>query len=293
MKFIIMTENFTDVNGNNICYEIHGEGDPVILVHGFGSKKESWIAQVPTLSKKYKVIIFDNIGAGKSDRPKQTYTMETFADSIKGFLDNLKIDKAKAVIGWSLGGMIVQHFVLKYPERVDKVGLLFTNYKGAGGDLYKKMRHDGLDLLKKDPAKYFWDSARASFYQKFRKQMETEPTKKFFGIWSAEDLIKENTINPASHEDIDDQANALETHNTLERLSEIKNECLLIAASHDKLTPKSTMQQMHERIPNSSFKIIEKAGHGAPHSRALEVNQIILDFLEISKEKLIEHIIEG
>ena len=101
-----MPELFAEVNGIKFCYEILGEGDPLILVHGFGSKKESWIAQFKPFSEHFKVIRFDNRGSGKSHRPKEIYTMEVFADDIAGLMDYLKIDKAH-IIGWSLGGMIV------------------------------------------------------------------------------------------------------------------------------------------------------------------------------------------
>ncbi|MBD3254754.1 MAG: alpha/beta fold hydrolase, partial [Candidatus Lokiarchaeota archaeon] len=129
-----MTEKFAEINGIIICYEIRGQGEPIVLVHGFGSSKETWLAQAPVLSKYYKVITLDNRGAGKSERPNKKYSMETFSDDIQGLLDHLKIPKAKAVLGWSLGGMIVQHFALKYPDRAEKIGLLFTNYKGTGGE---------------------------------------------------------------------------------------------------------------------------------------------------------------
>ena len=97
--------NFADVNGIKICYEIHGDGYPVILVHGFGSKKEAWVAQTSPLAEYFKVITFDNRGAGKSDRPDGPYTMEIYADDIRGLMDFLKIEKAH-VLGWSLGGML-------------------------------------------------------------------------------------------------------------------------------------------------------------------------------------------
>jgi pimeloyl-ACP methyl ester carboxylesterase len=276
-----MSQLFAEVNGIKICYEINGpeDGEPIFLVHGFGSKKETWVAQVPMLSKNYKVITFDNRGAGKSDRPQQIYTMEVFADDIAALMDYLDVKKARAIIGWSLGGMIVQHFLLKYQERVESAALLFTNYKGAGGEHYKKHRHEGLDLLKKDPSAYFWQSAIMNFHQKFRKEMAKNPKKKFFGLWSAEDQIKENTINPPTHEDIDNQATALETHNTLDKLHEIKIPVLLIAGSHDRLCPLSTMKEMDQQLPNSTLNVIERAGHGAPHSRAPEVNKIIMDSL--------------
>ena len=120
-----MTEQFADVNGIKICYDIHGDGDPVILIHGFSDRKEHWRAQVGTLSKHFKVIRMDNRGAGKSDRPDGDYTMEDYASDIAGLMDSLGIEKSH-IIGHSLGGMIAQNFAILYPNRVDKLILINT-----------------------------------------------------------------------------------------------------------------------------------------------------------------------
>ncbi len=276
-----MTNLFADVNGIKICYEIKGEGEPILLVHGFGSKKETWIAQFKPFSEHFKIIRFDNRGAGKSDRPKGVYTMEVFADDIAGLLDYLEIDKVH-IIGWSLGGMIVQNFVIKYPDRVKKMVLINTNYgqpDESGAEVYKNMRLVDLKLRKEDPKKSFWQSARGGFYIKFRKQMEAEPSKKWYGLWSVEDLIENRMTDPPTVEDIGVQAEAANTHHTLERLHEIQNESLLITSTHDRVMPMAVMKEMHERIPNSTLKIIDKAGHDSPLSRAPEVNSIIIEFL--------------
>ena len=276
-----MTELFADVNGIKVCYEILGKGDPVILIHGFGGKKESWIAQFKPLSEHFKVIRFDNRGAGKSDRPKGVYTMELFADDIAGLMDYLKIEKAH-IIGWSLGGMIVQNFILKYPERVNKVVLINTNHgfpSEDGPEVYKNMRLEEVGQKKVDPVKTFWNGARTGFYMKFRKQMEVDPSKKWYDLWSVEDLIKESTINPATVEDIEFQAAALKTHDTFARLNQVKNQILLITASNDRITPRSSMEEIHSRIHNSVIKVIEKAGHDSPLSNAPEVNNSIREFL--------------
>jgi len=277
-----MIESYADVNGIKMCFEILGEGDLVLLIHGLGSKKESWVGQFKPLSEHFKVIRFDNRGAGKSDRPKGDYSMELFADDIAGLMDFLKIEKTH-IIGWSLGGMIVQNFVLKYPERVNKMVLINTNYgthDESGAEAYKNMRLEGLKAIKEDPEKAFWHSLRQNYHINFRKQLEAEPSKKWYGLWSAEDLIKESMINPPTIEDIEVQAKAASTHHTLERLHEIKNESLLITSTHDRVMPVAVMKEMHERIPNSTLKIIDKAGHGSPRSRAPEINQIIIDFLK-------------
>ena len=280
-----MTECFADVNRIKICYEIHGKDDsyPLICVHGFGSKKETWIAQVGELSKYYKVIIFDLRGAGKSGRPtKPRYTMEMFADDIKGLMDFLNIKKAH-IVGRSMGGMIAQNFVLKYPEKVNKLILINTSAgirNKESIEIFKRNQLERFKLIKDDPEKAFWRDTRLGFYIKFRKQMESNPKKKFYGIWSVEDLIKYIQINPSTPQDIENQAHAVKTHNAFERLNQIKNETLLLAAGRDKLVPKFLVREIHERIPNSIFKVIDKAGHESHYSRAPEVNKIILDFLE-------------
>ena len=110
--------------------------------------------------------------------------------------------------------------------------------------------------------------------------MEKDPKKKFFGIWSAEDYIKIMSTDPPTPQDITNQGDALKTHKTFDRLSEIKSPTLLIAASHDRITAKVSMEEMHQKIPNSTFVVIEKSGHFAPMTRTPEVNKAIMDFLK-------------
>ena len=275
-----MTEQFAQIGDIKLCYEILGKEDgyPILLIHGFVVKKEVWMSQVGELSQHFKVIRFDNRGSGKSSRPAGT-TMEMFADDTKNFLDYLHIEKTH-VMGWSLGGMIAQNFVLKYPEKVNKLVLICTvpGYPTEEGpELYKKMRLHELEL---GPEKAFWETARANFHSTYRREMEKDPKKIYFGIWSAEDFIKMLSIDPATPQDIINQGEALKTHNTYDGLKKINNQTLLIAASHDRLTSQVTMEQMNQEIPNSSLVIIEKAGHYAPMTRTPEVNKAIMEFLK-------------
>ena len=175
-----MTELFTNVNGIKICYEINGDGYPLILIHGVGAKKETWIAQKEVLSKKFNLIALDLRGSGKSDRPDFPYTMEMFANDIKGLMDNLKIKKAH-IAGRSMGGMIAQHFVLMYPQYVDKLILITTSPRfpdKEGIDLLIETNIQQLERSKLEPVKTYWERTRFLFHQKFRKEMEVNPDKK-------------------------------------------------------------------------------------------------------------------
>ena len=282
-----MSELFAEINGIRICYDIHGEGEPVVLIHGFSDRKEHWRAQVDELAEHFKIIRFDNRGAGKSDRPDETYTMDVYADDINGLLDHLNVDITN-IIGHSLGGMIVQNFVLKYPERVNKVVLINTipgiTPPGVppdqGIEMYRKNAIAGLEARKESPINAFLAGAKPSYSRNFWKQMKEDTKKKFHGIWSVEDLLEEKTKYGPTAADYNHQAEALKTHNVYERLHEIKNEVLVLAADKDKTCPKLICEKMHELLPNSKFIVIENAGHQSVLEYPHIINQHIIKFLE-------------
>ncbi|MFX1446279.1 MAG: alpha/beta fold hydrolase [Promethearchaeota archaeon] len=274
--------SIANVNGINISYEIKGEGFPVTFIHGFGSKKEIWKPQIIEFSKYYKTLTFDLRGTGKSDRPNYPYTMEMLVKDIKNLLDYLQIEQTH-LIGRSFGGMIAQNFVLKYPKHVKKLILIATNAKFddlEAVDIVLNNRIKEIEMIKIDPIKAFWNKSVFVFHQKFRQELKNNPKKVFHNAFSLEDLIYESTINPSRAQDIINQGNAMKEHNTYDQLNEIKNNTLLLAASNDRLMPKTLMIEMNKRIPNSNLKIIEKAGHFMTISNAFEVNKLILDFLE-------------
>jgi len=282
-----MTENFANINGIKICYKTLGKGDPVILVHGFGDRKEHWRAQIGDLSQHFNVIIFDNRGAGKSDRPDGVYTMEMFADDIAGLMDWLKIKKTN-IIGHSLGGMILQNFALKYPNRINKIVLINTSPgvtppgvdPSQGIEMYKKKQITMMQGIKNDPINVFLDHAKTGYSREFWKQMKNDPKKKFHGIWSVEDLIEEKLINGPSEKDIICQSEALKSHNTYDRLNTIKSDVLILCADKDKTLPQSMSEKIHELLPNSKLIVIENAAHQSVLEYPKIVNQSIIEFLK-------------
>ncbi|MFX0043322.1 MAG: alpha/beta fold hydrolase [Candidatus Hodarchaeota archaeon] len=272
-----MTADFAFINGINICYKKYGKGYPLILVSGFSGTKEGWIAQIGTLSEKFEVIIFDNRSSGKSDHPNEPITMQMFADDLKGLMDFLQIERAH-LVGQSLGGMIVQQFTLNYPKYVNKLVLMNTTYSA-------KRIHDILikttsENLNRSPEEAFWELSPFLYHQKFRGQMKANPKKKFYNLFSVEDLIKIDIEKKVSAQDLINQAHSLLHFNSFNKLNKIKNPVLLIASSNDILTPLSFIKEMNEIIPNSILKIIHQAGHMVNISNAPEINKTIIEFLE-------------
>jgi pimeloyl-ACP methyl ester carboxylesterase len=107
---------FARTNGIRTYYQVHGKGEPVVFVHGLGLSHKSWEPQIKEFSKKYKVIVYDVRGHGKSGKSKGEYSVEMFADDLHELLWSLKIENP-VVCGLSLGGMIAQAYALKHPVK--------------------------------------------------------------------------------------------------------------------------------------------------------------------------------
>jgi len=276
-----MSESFVKINNINLCYEMRGNGEPLFLIHGFGSKKEVFIGQFQVLSQKYKVIRLDNRGSGKSDRPDMLYSMDMFVEDIKALMNFLDIKKAH-FLGYSLGGMIVQNFIIKYPERVDKLILINTVPKVEYSDVEIKQYIDSkianYEVKIKDPERAFFEGAEGGYTPEFIEFMKKYPTKKIHNMFTAKDLIKDSSINPTRPQDYLNQAPALRQHDVIDKLSSINHETLIMCASDDMVTPKILSRLMNDKIPKSTLIEI-KGMHSTPKEKAPEINRAILNFL--------------
>lgn len=269
------------VNEIKLSYQMEGKGFPLILIHGYGATKEIWKPQMADLSKHFKVIAYDIRGLGKSDRPDYLYTMDHLVEDLRGLMDFLKISKAH-VGGRSLGGMIAQNFVLKYPKRVEKLILITTNMGMPDEKVVDMMVESSVkegEELQSNPEEGFWNKARLLYHRSFLKKLKQDPNYVIHGIGSLEELRSNELQDPPTAADLKNLGNAMKTHDTSKRIKEIQHDTLLIAAANDRLTPKSVMVKMDELLPNSQLEIIEKSGHYVTVSRANEVNYLILNFL--------------
>jgi pimeloyl-ACP methyl ester carboxylesterase len=104
------------VNGLDINHEVHGEGPPVVFVHGLGATSNVWHAQRMTLSKSYRVITYDRSGSGRSRGGRESYSVDAWTAELAGLLDLLAVPSA-VVVGHSLGSMVAQRFAGQHPDR--------------------------------------------------------------------------------------------------------------------------------------------------------------------------------
>ena len=112
---------YASINGMKMYYEIHGTGDPVVLLHGsFMTITNNWTGWIDELSKTRKVIAVEMQGHGRTADIKRDFSYENLADDVAALLDHLKIPSAD-LIGYSMGAGVAMQCAIRHPEKVRKV----------------------------------------------------------------------------------------------------------------------------------------------------------------------------
>jgi len=119
------------VNGIKIWYAEYGQGEPVILLHGGLANSNYWGLQVLVLAAKYRVIVMDSRGHGRSSRNEQPFGYNLMASDVLGLMDFLRIRKA-AIVGWSDGAILGLDIAIHHPERLTKVFAFAANSDPSG-----------------------------------------------------------------------------------------------------------------------------------------------------------------
>lgn len=257
----------------NIYYEAHGEGEALVLIMGYTSSSAEWFLSTPILSKEYRVVIFDNRGTGRSDKPDIPYTMDMMADDVVGLLDTIGIDAAH-ICGVSMGGVITQNIALRYPERVISLVLACTHCGGT--------HHIAADA---EVMERVFDLERA------QKLTPEENSRVMLSFMYSQQFIDNNpgiidqyaakrTEYPTPLHSSIRQREAIASYETYDRLPEISAPTLVIAGDADKIVPVENSKLLANRIPDAELVILENMGHGFFIEAADELNKTVLDFLK-------------
>ncbi len=174
------------VNGIKIWYATFGRGEPVILLHGGLANANYWGHQVRALQQRYRVIVMESRGHGRSSRNAQPYGYDLMASDVLGLMDHLKIDKA-AIVGWSDGAIIGLDIAMHHPERVSKLFAFAANSDPSGvADIsrsdvfnaYIARAGEEYQRLSPTPSQY------KAFVDEITKMWESQPH------WTEADLAK-------------------------------------------------------------------------------------------------------
>jgi pimeloyl-ACP methyl ester carboxylesterase len=254
----------------NIYYEIHGDGEPLLMIQGYGQYSAHWTTLIPPFSKEYRVIIFDNRGTGRSDKPETPYTMKMMAADARGLLDAIGVDRAN-IFGVSMGGMIAQEFALNYPDKVINLVLGCTQ---CGGKQSVLPSQEALAVL------FGPEMAKLPVEKRARETATWLWTKEFIEKHpEAVDIYVAITAKyPTPPHGWASQARAIAGHDTYERLPQMKVPTLAIAGDADRIIPTGNSKILVSRILGAELVIVKNAGHG--FTEAPEATRAMLDFLK-------------
>ena len=257
-----------NVNGIKMYYEIHGKGDPLILIMGLRRNLEWWYCQIPSLPKHFKVIAFDNRGAGRSDKPETDYSIRLFADDTAALMEALNVESAH-ILGISMGGYIAQELAINYPEKVRNLILGCTSCGGERAVLMSQERiekftaNEGLtpeEILRKDMDIYFSDKFVKDNPDKISEFIE----------------ISHRHYQPAHA--FERQFAACLKHDTADRLRNISVPTWIVAGDDDPLVPSGNSRILKGLMPRAKLQFLPACRHAYFIEEADHFNREVISF---------------
>ena len=251
----------TTIHGQRIHYYEGGSGQPVLLVHGLGSRAEDWANLMPQLKQAgFHVYAIDLLGYGRSARPADaTYSIPEETGYVEGFLADRKLDKVN-LVGWSMGGWVAMRVALDQPERVQRLVLC-----DSAGIRFAP----SFDLLDFEPTTV---AAVRRLYRLLIPYPAEVPT------FLAQDMIRKfKQINWV----VDRSTRSMFRGNDLldGKLGGLQMPTLVMWGKQDHLIPLATGISMHTQIPHSVLEIYDGCGHLAPGQCANRIGPRMVAFL--------------
>lgn len=256
------------VNDIDLAYSDEGHGPPIVFLHAFPLNRTTWEPQVAGLAGHYRIITIDLRGHGESDAPMWRYTLDQFAEDVKGLLDHLAIAHA-TFVGLSMGGYILFALHRKYPTLIRALVLADTR---ATADVPEAK------------------AARFSMAQVAHRR----------GASAIADLMMPKLLGPASlthRKDLQEQLRTVIAGNQVsgmigslmameERpdstplLATLTMPTLVIVGEHDAASPPDEVEEMSRHVPGATFVMIPGAGHLSNVENPETFNAAIRTFLE-------------
>lgn len=264
----------TKSNDIELYYEVHGSGQPLLLIAGVGYGCWFWHKLVLELKEDFQVIIFDNRGSGQSHQPAGPYTVPMLAADTAGLLDALEMEGV-AVLGHSLGGFIAQELAVSRPELIGKLILASTNHGGMG---VVPITPEALEVLTNregDPVELVKRGIEIGCAPGFGEK-HPEVVKELM------DYRFTNPVPPAQyHAQVAAGAGtAAYTPDQVEsRMASIQVSTLILFGEYDRVVPPGNAQLMADMIADARVEILPDTGHIFPIEDPAAAADLIRNFL--------------
>ena len=233
-----------EVNDIEMYYEVHGEGEPLLMLHGFTGSGQMWNPYIPDYETHFQLIIPDYRGHGKTNNPSKEFTARQASEDMFAFLNHLVIEKVKG-IGCSTGGDILLHMATNQPDRMEAMVL---------------------------------DGAVPYYPRQFR-DMEYQVTDEKMEQYRQWHHLGEDQINTIIQNVLDMKVDYDDMNFTKPLLSTIKAKTLIMLGDKDPYYPVETATILYDSIPDSYLWIYPNAGHALTYYQIDSVKKVAFDFL--------------
>jgi pimeloyl-ACP methyl ester carboxylesterase len=264
------------VAGARLWYEEHGSGEAVVQIHGGGLGHANFALATPRLAQHFRVIDYDQRGYGASDRPRQRYDFDVWADDVASLLDGIGLERAH-VHGTSLGGMVALAFAARHPARVDR---LVVNCAVAKFDFAGRLHYEiAIDLIERlgvDNRTYAGFVALRALSPGWLDGGEGE---------AAIERIRAALAASTSPHVYLAACRAMIAMDLRPCLAQIRSPTLVIGGEHDRMTPWDTgpsgcgMRDIARSIAGARAHVIAGAGHTTLFDAVDEHCRVVRDFL--------------
>jgi len=258
------TAKETTVFGQKIHYVEAGSGPTVILLHGLGGSTQVWQLNIAALAEKYHVVVPDQIGFGKSDKPLVNYRIRTYVDFLDQFCKQLKIERA-SLVGNSMGGWIAAAYTASFPDRVDKLVLVDAAGHAPPKDFDTRVFY-GLNPTTRDGMKVL--VAKVFYNKLFLTDAAIDQA--IAARLAAGDGYTINSITESIIRGEDYLDDSVKT---------IKRPTLLVWGRQDGLVPVAEGELFKKDIAGSQLVVFDQCGHMPQIEKPAEFNAAVIKFL--------------
>lgn len=251
--------------GCRLYFEEHGEGSPVLLIHGLGSSTLDWELQIPALAAHHRVVALDVRGHGRSDKPRQRYRIADFAGDVAALIEHLQLPPVH-LVGISMGGMIGFQLGVDQPQLLRSLTIV-----NSAPEVKAEKLSDYLQIAKRWtlarllPLK---TTAKALARLLFPKPEQAELRRKVEERWPRND-------KRAYLASLD----AIIGWGVREHLGRITCPTLVISADRD-YTPVAQKQAYVDELPDARLLVIDDSRHATPLDQPERFNRSLLAFMQ-------------
>jgi pimeloyl-ACP methyl ester carboxylesterase len=252
------------VNDVDLAFEIAGQGEPVLLIHGLGSSRQDWDPQMAELSTRHRVITYDVRGHGESSKPRSRYSLQQFGEDAAALIRELELGPAH-VVGLSMGGMIAFQLAVDEPELVRSLTII-----NSGPEVVPRGVRQRLQLWTRLALTAILGPARLS--KLLARRLFPKPE---------QEMLRRAFITRVSQNDRHAYlatTRAILGWSVADRIGQITCPALILAAERD-YTPIAAKRAYADRMHNARLEVIMDSGHATPWDQPKALNERLLAFL--------------